>query len=64
MDDCIAVIATGQVDAETLFREYSEAARFDLNPKKAMRNFLQLAQKLRTEGLVNDQFLEKVKAVV
>jgi hypothetical protein len=64
VNDSIAAFATGQVDAEMLLQEYLEAARYDLNPDKAMRNFVRLTQKLHTEGLVNDQFLERVRAVV
>jgi len=38
-DDCIAAFATGQVHAKQLLERYSEAARYDLNPEKVMRNF-------------------------
>ena len=64
VNDCIAAFATGQVNAETLFQESLEAARYDLNPDKAMKNFVQLTENLHIEGLVNDQFLERVRAVV
>jgi pilus assembly protein TadC len=64
MDDCVAVFATGKVDAETLLREYLEAARYDLNPKRMVNNFLRLTEKLRAAGLVTDQFLGKVRATL
>jgi hypothetical protein len=64
MDDCIAAFASGQVDAETLFHEYTEAACYDLNPKKAMESFLQFVQKLRAEGMVSEEFLERVRMQV
>jgi hypothetical protein len=64
IDDCISAFATGEVDAETLFHEYTQAARYDLNPKKVMGSFLQLVQKLRAEGMVTEEFLEKVRVQI
>ena len=60
-DDCIAAFATGQVNAEKLLQRYSEAARYDLNPEKVMRNFVYLAEGLRELDLINDEFLEKAR---
>ncbi len=51
--DCIAAFATGQVDAEKLFERYSEAARYDLNPKKVIHNFAYLAEGLHEKQLIS-----------
>jgi hypothetical protein len=45
-----------------LFREYSRAAQYDLNPEKMMQNFSHLVERLHARRLVGDDFLEKVKA--
>lgn len=60
-DDCIAAFATGQVKAEELLEKYSEAARYDLNPEKMMKNFVYLAEGLRELKLISDEFFEKVR---
>ena len=61
-EDCIAAFATGQVDPEKLFERYSEAARYDLNPEKVMRNFAYLAEGLHENQLINDKFYQKVRS--
>jgi hypothetical protein len=63
-DDCIAAFATGQVNAEQLLERYSEAARYDLNPGKMMKNFVYLAEGLRELELISDEFLEKARPCV
>ena len=63
-DDCIAAFATGQVNAKQLLERYSEAARYDLNPEKVMRNFVYLADGLRELELISEEFLEKVRSCV
>ena len=63
-DDCIAAFATGQVNAEQLLERYSEAARYDLNPEKVMKNFVYLAEGLRELELISDEFLEKARPCV
>jgi hypothetical protein len=60
-DDCIAAFATGKVNAEGLLERYSEAARYDLNPEKMMKNFVYLAEGLRELELISEDFLEKVR---
>jgi hypothetical protein len=60
-DDCIAAFATGQVKAEELLERYSEAARYDLNPEKMMKNFVYLAEGLLEQKLISDEFFEKVR---
>jgi hypothetical protein len=60
-DDCIAAFATGQVNADELLERYSEAARYDLNPEKMMRNFVYLAEGLRELELISDEFFEKAR---
>ena len=62
IEDSIAAFATGQVDAEILFREYSRAAQYDLNPEKMMQNFSHLVERLHARKLVGDDFREKVRA--
>jgi hypothetical protein len=62
--DCIEVFATGQVNAEELLERYSEAARYDLNPRKVMKNFVYLAEDLRELELISDEFLEKARLCV
>jgi hypothetical protein len=63
MDDCIAVFATGQVDAHELFERYSEAASYDLNPDKMMRNFVALVDQLDLKDLVAPAFVKKVRSI-
>ena len=60
-DDCIAAFATGQVKAEELFERYSEAARYDLNPEKMMKNFVYLAEGLRELELISEDFFKKAR---
>jgi hypothetical protein len=62
--DCIEAFATGQVNAEELLERYSEAARYDLNPRKVMKNFVYLAEDLRELELISDEFLEKARSCV
>jgi hypothetical protein len=63
-DDCIAAFATGQVKAEQLLERYSEAARYDLNSGKVMKNFVYLAENLRELELISDEFFEKARLCV
>lgn len=63
MDDCIAVFAIGQVDAHELFERYSEAASYDLNPDKMMRNFVALVDQLDLKDLVAPAFVKKVRSI-
>ena len=61
-DDCIGAFSTEQVNADELLQRYSEAARYDLNPEKMMRNFVYLAEGLRELKLISDEFLEKARS--
>ena len=63
-EDCIAVFATGQVDSEELLERYSEAARYDLNPEKALQNFAYLAVGLHEKQLIGNEFCQKVRSLV
>lgn len=63
-EDCIAAFATEKVNTEKLLERYSEAARYDLNPEKVMKNFVYLAEGLRELGLISDEFLEKARSCV
>ena len=60
-DDCIAAFAAGKVKAEKLLERYSKTARYDLNPKKMMRNFVYLAEGLREQELISDDFFKKAR---
>ncbi|MBE9572429.1 MAG: hypothetical protein IMF11_17520 [Proteobacteria bacterium] len=62
MEDCIAVFATGQVDAHELLTRYAEAATYDLNPDKMMQNLVVLVDQLASKDLVNAVFVKKVKS--
>ena len=59
-EDCIAAFATGKVKAEKLLERYSEAARYDLNPEKALQNFGYLAEGLHEKQLINEKFYQKI----
>jgi len=61
IDDCIAVFATRQVDADRLLERYSTASLYDLNPEKMMQNFIFFVEELASRNLVNEEFLEKVR---
>lgn len=61
IDDCIAVFATRQVDADQLLERYSTASLYDLNPEKMMQNFIFFVEELASRNLVNEEFLEKVR---
>ena len=62
--DCIEAFATGKVNAEKLLERYSEAARYDLNPRKVMKNFVYLVEDLHELKLASDEFLEKARLCV
>ena len=63
-EDCFAVFTTGRVNAEEFLERYSEAARYDLNPQKVMRNLVYLAEGLRELELISDEFFEKARSCV
>lgn len=63
-DDCIEAFATEKMNAEKLLERYSEAARYDLNRGKVMKNFVYLAEGLRELELISDEFLEKARSCV
>jgi len=60
--DCIAAFATGKVNAEKLFKRYTEAARYDLNPGKVLQNFGYLVEGLHEKLLISDTFYQKVRS--
>jgi hypothetical protein len=61
MDDCIAIVKSGQVDPEGLLRRYVETAVYDTNPDDKMRNFRTFADRLSSMKLVDAAFVEQVK---
>jgi len=62
LDDCVAVFSTNEVNAAELLDRYSEAALYDINPEKVMENFIVFVEQLAFRGLVNDDFLRKVRS--
>ena len=62
VDDCITAISKGGVNPDTLLENYAEAADYDLNPDKMMKNFLVLADRMVSENLTTEQYIDKVKA--
>lgn len=63
LDDCVAVFSTSEVNTAELLDRYSEAALYDINPeKKVMENFIVFVEQLAFRGLVNDDFLRKVRS--
>ena len=62
VDDCMAVFIKGEIDAEQLLTRYIEAALYDLNPEKVIKNFIYFIEKLFEKQLVTDEFLKKVKS--
>ncbi|MCP4668633.1 MAG: hypothetical protein GY849_20005 [Deltaproteobacteria bacterium] len=62
VDDCMAVFSASNMDPENLLERYIEAAKYDLNPKKMIENFMVLAEALLDNELVAREFLEKVEA--
>jgi hypothetical protein len=63
-EDCVAVFATGQINAQKLLERYSKAARYDLNPNKVMQNFVYLSERLRELQLISDEFLKRVRSLL
>lgn len=61
-DDCIAIFATGRVDADELLERYAEAASYDLNPDKMMKNFVGFVDRLASKDLVSAEFIEKARS--
>lgn len=62
VDDCVAVVTTSKIDPEELLKRYAEAAKYDLNPKKMIQNFIVFAEALLEKGVVTHNFLEKAAA--
>jgi hypothetical protein len=58
----VAAFSTG-VNANELLARYSETARYDLNPKNVMRNFVSFAEELVERKLVSASFLEQIRTV-
>jgi hypothetical protein len=62
IEDCVSAFSAFEMDPESLLERYTEAAKYDLNPEKMIANFTVLAEALLKKGIVNPDFLEKVKA--
>ncbi len=60
--DCITIFITREIDTEQLLTRYREAARYDLNPDKVIKNFIYFIEKLFEKQLVTIEFLKKVKS--
>ncbi len=64
VEDCIAAFEAGQVDAESLLREYLDHAQYDLNPEKVRQNFVYFIERLAERRLVNDDYVRKARSSV
>jgi hypothetical protein len=62
IEDCVSAFAAFEMDPEALLERYAEAAKYDLNPEKMIANFTIFAEALLEKGIINQGFLEKVKA--
>jgi len=58
----MAAFEKSRMDPEKLLKRYSEAAKYDLNPEKMMRNFISFVDILLERGLVVQGFLDKAVA--
>jgi hypothetical protein len=63
IDDCVSAFAAYEIDPERLLDRYAEAAKYDLNPDRMMRNFIYLVEALFKKKMVTDLFLEKARAL-
>lgn len=61
IDDCMMAFSKFHIDPDVLLERYSEAAKYDINPDKVLRNFAYLAERLFEEGMVTETFLDKVR---
>jgi hypothetical protein len=62
VDDCIAVFATGEVDAEELWERYQETASYDVNTERMIKNFIYFVEQLSLKQLVDRDFVERVRS--
>lgn len=61
VEDCLAVFQKTKVNPYEVFQHYKEAAQYDLNPDKVMGNFIVFVERLYSENIVSDDFLQSVK---
>jgi len=62
VDDCVAAFAASKIDPEELLKRYAEAAKYDLNPEKMIKNFIVFTEALVEKGLVTYSFRKKIIA--
>jgi len=62
VDDCIAVFATREVDAEELWERYQETASYDVNTERMSKNFIHFVEQLSLRQLVDRDFVERVRS--
>lgn len=62
LEDCVAAFSKSEIDPYDLLERYVEAAKYDLNPDKMVRNFVRLVEELFEKRLVTERFLDKVKS--
>ena len=62
VDDCVAAFAASEIDPDELWKRYTEAAKYDLNPDKMIKNFIVFTEALVDKGLVPESFLRKIAA--
>ena len=64
IDDCVAAYAASKIDPDKLLERNAEAAKYDLNPDKMMRNFISLVEELFEKQMVNNTLLKKARSYV
>jgi hypothetical protein len=61
IDDCVSAFIGYGVDPERLYRKYSEAAGYDLNPDRMMSNFAVFIGVLVEKGVISKDFIGRLK---
>ena len=62
VNDCVSAFMISGLDPERLFKRYSEAAEYDLNPDRMMSNFIVYIEALVERGAINKNFLGKLRS--
>ncbi len=62
MEDCVAAFRKQNIDPDGLFHHFKEAARYDLNPDRVMKNFQYFIEQLMKEELIGEAFLKQVRS--
>ncbi|RLG29985.1 hypothetical protein DRN98_07805 [Methanosarcinales archaeon] len=62
LDDSVAAFSKFQMDPTALLERYAETAKYDLNPKKMIANFILFAETLVENSMVHKDFIKKAAA--